>query len=223
MARQVAHDIKNPLTPIQLAAEHLQRVHDDAARPLGPVVEHCLRTILGQVRLLRQIASEFSTFAGSPTPRFEAVDVGALMERVVEPYRASSPVGVRMSVTAVPGLPAAWTDRTLVARALTNLVENAIQAMPSGGQLEVSATSRADTIEVRVVDSGVGMAAEDVQRAFEPYFSTKTAGSGLGLANARRNIETCGGTLTLESAPGQGTTVTMRLPAARPGEPGAAR
>ena len=223
MARQVAHDIKNPLTPIQLAAEHLQRVHDDAQRPLGPVVEHCLRTILGQVRLLRQIASEFSTFAGSPVPRIESVDVAALVEGVIEPYRAASPVGIRLVVTTAPDLPAASTDRTLVARALTNLVENAMQAMPSGGRLEVIATADEDTIEIRVIDTGVGMDAEDVRRAFEPYFSTKTAGSGLGLANARRNVETCGGTLTLTSEPGQGTIVTMRLPAVRPAAPGGAQ
>ncbi len=84
MARQVAHEIKNPLTPIQLSAEHLQRVHEDQGRPLGAVFDQCLRTILGQVRLLRQIASEFSNFAAESTPRPEAVALAPLLESIVE-------------------------------------------------------------------------------------------------------------------------------------------
>src|SRR5262249_38486833 len=142
MSRQVAHEIKNPLTPIQLAAEHLQRVHEDAARPLGPVVEQCLTTILGQVRLLRKIASEFSTFAGTPAPRFESVAISTLIERVIEPYRASLPQGIRIETETADRLPSVQTDRTLLARALTNLVENALQAMPNGGSLTISAAQR---------------------------------------------------------------------------------
>ena len=95
-----------------------------------------------------------------------------------------------------------WIDRTLIARALTNVVENALQAMPEGGTMRVSAASRGATIEMTVTDTGVGMDAEAVRRAFEPYFSTKTAGSGLGLANAKRNVELCGGTMTLSSDAG---------------------
>jgi signal transduction histidine kinase len=219
MARQVAHEIKNPLTPIQLAAEHLQRVHEDASRPLGPVVDSCLRTILKQVRLLRQIASEFSTFAGTPTPRIETVSIAALIDAVVEPYRTSLPAHTRVATDLERGLPEIQSDRTLLSRALTNLVENAFQAMPNGGSLAVSAARAGDAIEIHIADTGVGMDEEGVRRAFEPYFSTKTAGSGLGLANARRNIEICGGTIALASRPGRGTTVTVSLPRARPAGP----
>jgi signal transduction histidine kinase len=101
-----------------------------------------------------------------------------------------------------------------VARALTNLVENAVQAMPEGGRLAVTARAAGDRVVVTVEDTGVGMDGEAVRRAFEPYFSTKTAGSGLGLANAKRNIELCGGTIDLSSAPGAGVRVTVRLPVA---------
>src|SRR5207253_4894940 len=87
MARQVAHDIKNPLTPIQLSAEHAQRVNLDRGRPLSPVLDECVASILSQVRLLRQISAEFSSFASSPTPRPEPTDVPALIDEVVEPYR----------------------------------------------------------------------------------------------------------------------------------------
>jgi len=202
-----------------LAAEHLQRVHDDARRPLGPVVDQCLTTILKQVRLLRQIASEFSTFAGSPTARMERLDVGALVGSVVEPYRAASRESTDIRTALPPDLPPIRGDRTLLARALTNLVENALQAMPNGGVLRIEAKADGGEVEIRVIDTGVGMDAEGVGRAFEPYFSTKTGGSGLGLANAKRNIELCGGHVSLSSQPRAGTTVTVRLPVEPPAGP----
>jgi signal transduction histidine kinase len=223
MARQVAHEIKNPLTPIQLAAEHVQHVHEDQHRPLGPVFDQCLTTILKQVRLLRQIAGEFANFAGEPTPRFGAVAPMDLIEDVLRPYQTglSEPVAIERRLP--DALPDIWIDRTLVARALTNLVENALQAMPGGGTLLVSAAAEdspaGHVVRLTLTDTGVGMDAEAVDRAFEPYFSTKTAGSGLGLANAKRNIELCGGTITLTSAPGRGTTATVTLPVKAPGAP----
>jgi nitrogen fixation/metabolism regulation signal transduction histidine kinase len=217
MARQVAHEIKNPLTPIQLAAEHLQRVHEDQQRPLGPVFDQCLTTIMRQVRLLRQIASEFSSFAGQVKPRFAAVNVPDLVSDVVGPYRPGLPEQIRVNVDVPGDLPAVWVDRTLIARALTNLVENAVQAMPGGGQLSVGARDAGEGVVITVADTGVGMDAEAVRRAFEPYFSTKTAGSGLGLANAKRNIELCGGAIEIESAPGAGAKVTVTLPVAEAG------
>ena len=219
MSRQVAHEIKNPLTPIQLAAEHLQRVHQDRQQPLGPIFDQCLTTILQQVRLLRQIASEFSTFASHPTPRATTVAVADLLEGVVEPYRSASPVGVTIELSLPATAATTWVDRTLISRALTNLLENALQAMPSGGRLRVAASRRGEVVEIEIIDSGVGMDDEEVRRAFEPYFSTKTTGSGLGLANAKRNIELCGGAIALSSQPGRGTTVTVSLPVQAP--PGA--
>ena len=216
MARQVAHEIKNPLTPIQLAAEHLQRVHEDQNRPLGAVFDQCLSTVLGQVRLLRRIASEFSNFAGQPTPRFAPADVAAIVESVVGPYRLGVSDRITITVSLPPDLPAVHVDRTLIARAFTNLVENAVQAMASGGTLLVSGRRVPDGVELTFADTGPGMDAEGVRRAFEPYFSTKTAGSGLGLANARRHIELCHGTIQLSSTEGAGTTVTVTLPTAAP-------
>ena len=215
MARQVAHEIKNPLTPIQLAAEHLQRVHEDQGRPLGGVFDQCLVTILRQVRLLRQIAGEFSTFAADPAPSFSTVALAGLVEDIVGAYRAGLSATYRLDVRVPAELPAVRIDRTLVARALTNLVENAFQAMPSGGVLTIAAdTAVTNVVTLIISDTGVGMDAEARARAFEPYFSTKTAGSGLGLPNAKRNVELSGGSLTLDSVRGQGTTITVRLPVA---------
>jgi signal transduction histidine kinase len=215
MSRQVAHDIKNPLTPIQLAAEHLQRVHEDRGRPLGPVFDTCVDTVLRQVKLLRQIASEFSTFAASPTPTVEAVPVDALLRSIVDPYRAGLAAHTTVTIEVPPETPALRTDRILTARALTNLVENALQAMPTGGRLTLHATLDGAEVVVTVTDTGHGMSPDQLVRAFEPHFSTKTGGSGLGLANAKRNIESCGGSLTAASTLGTGTTMTVRLPAWR--------
>lgn len=214
MARQVAHEIKNPLTPVQLAAEHLQHVHNDRGRPLGSVLDQCIGTVLEQVRLLRQIASEFANFAGEPTSRPTAIDLDDLLQTIIAPYRVGLGGKVQFVVELAPDLPAIRADRTLLSRALTNLVENAVQAMPGGGTLRVTGTAQGGRLVLQLVDTGVGLDATAVEHAFEPYFSTKTGGSGLGLANARRNIEREGGTVTLTSAPGQGATVTVTLPEA---------
>ncbi len=220
MARQVAHEIKNPLTPVQLAAEHLQHVHDDRGRPLGAVVDQCIGTVLTQVRLLRRIASEFANFASEPTSRPTQVNLGALVTDIVEPYRAGLNGKVTFDLLLGSTELTLRADRTLLSRALVNLVENAVQAMPSGGTLRISAHKVDGRLVVDLADTGVGMDAVAVEHAFEPYFSTKTGGSGLGLTNAKRNVEREGGTLTLTSVPGTGTTVTISFPeSALPPEP----
>jgi signal transduction histidine kinase len=215
MARQVAHEIKNPLTPIQLSAEHLQRVHADQGKPLGPVLEGCIDTILGQVRLLRQIAAEFSSFASSPKVKMAAVDVPELVAEIVNPYRAGLSDRIEIVNRVTGPLPEIKVDRTLVLRALANVVENALHAMPGQGTLVVDAASSGDTVTITVQDTGVGMDEEALARVFEPYFSTKTSGTGLGLPIARRNVELNGGTIDVHSRKGEGTTVRVSLPALR--------
>jgi len=227
MARQVAHDIKNPLTPIQLSAEHARRVNIDRGRPLSPVLDECVHSILTQVRLLRQISAEFSSFASSPTPRPEATSVAALIEEVVEPYRTGLAHRIAIEVRASADLPVITIDRTLFARALTNVMENALHAMPGAGTLTLAARSDSSlrpghgagasggpvaAVIVEVSDTGAGMDHEALNRIFEPYFSTKATGTGLGLTIAKRNVELNGGTIDVRSQRGVGTTVTIALP-----------
>jgi two-component system nitrogen regulation sensor histidine kinase NtrY len=214
MARQVAHDIKNPLTPIQLSAEHLQRVHHDRGDPLSPVLETCVTTILSQVRLLRQISSEFSSFATSPVARLAPAQLNDIVSEVVDPYRAAHPGGVKIETTLAAGLPPVMVDRTLLARALVNVVENALHAMPSGGRLALATHVMDHVVAIDVADTGVGMDEEARARLFEPYFSTRAAGTGLGLTIAKRNVELNNGTIEVESAPGAGTMVRLRFPVA---------
>ena len=213
MARQVAHEIKNPLTPIQLSAEHLRRVHIDRGEPMTPVLQQCVDSILSQVKLLRQISSEFSAFASSPTVRFADVDLGELVDQMVAPYRAGLPDRIEMSLDIEAQLPRVRADRTLLGRSITNLIENALHAMPNGGRIDVLVRAGAGGVVLAVADTGVGMDQEALERAFEPYFSTKATGTGLGLPIARRNVELNGGKIAVASARGKGTTVTVTLPA----------
>ncbi|MFI5179255.1 MAG: ATP-binding protein, partial [Vicinamibacterales bacterium] len=223
MARQVAHDIKNPLTPIQLSAEHARRVNRDRGGPLSPVLDECVAAILTQVKLLRQISAEFSSFASSPTPRPEPTPVPALIDEVVDPYRSGLAGRIAIDLHApadAHGPPVAMIDRTLFARALTNVIENALHAMPGNGRLTITTQAPWATgdgrrvIVVDIADTGVGMDREALAKIFEPYFSTKATGTGLGLTIAKRNVELNGGTIDVRSERGVGTTVTMTLPAA---------
>ena len=214
MARQVAHDIKNPLTPIQLSAEHLRRVSQDQGTPLGPVLDSCVETILQQVRLLRQIAGEFSSFAITPTPRPQPTDLGEVVREVLGAYATGLEGRVRLSVSVAPTMPLVMVDRTLLGRALTNVIENALHAMPGGGELTVRVAGDEGQASIEVRDTGVGMDEDALARVFEPYFSTKAIGTGLGLTIARRNIELHDGTITVESRKGVGTIVTLRIPVA---------
>jgi signal transduction histidine kinase len=212
MARQVAHDIKNPLTPIQLSAEHLRRVHADRGKPLGPVLEGCVDSILAQVRLLRQLASEFSSFASSPTARIAPADVAELVDEVVRPYETGGDRW-RFVRQFAAGLPLLKIDRVLVGRALTNVVDNALHAMPGGGTITLCAQpAGSGQVELIIADTGVGMDEEALERLFEPYFSTKAVGTGLGLSIARRNVELNAGTIRVTSGRGTGTRVTITLP-----------
>jgi signal transduction histidine kinase len=210
MARQVAHDIKNPLTPIQLSAEHAQRVNVDRGRPLSPVLDECVNAILSQVRLLLQISAEFSSFASSPKASPEAIDVSTLVDEVIAPYRTALAGRVRIE-TSFEDLPPVFVDRTLFARALTNVIENALHAMPSGGSLTIHARRAAEPgrVAVEIADTGLGMDEESMRRVFEPYFSTRATGTGLGLTIAKRNIELNGGLISVTSVRGEGTTVTF--------------
>ena len=215
MARQVAHDIKNPLTPIQLSAEHARRVNLDRGAPLSPVLDECVNAILSQVRLLRQISAEFSSFASSPTPRPEHANIVELVEEVVEPYRSGLTGRIAIDVRAEENLPEVFIDRTLFARALTNIIENALFAMPGGGTLSIAATAAAPDIRIEIQDTGIGMDADALAKIFEPYFSTKATGTGLGLTIAKRNVELNGGKISVASQRGAGTAVTITLPVDR--------
>jgi signal transduction histidine kinase len=213
MARQVAHEVKNPLTPIQLSAEHLQRVWRDGAPDFGATLAACTDTILRQVRSLRGIVTEFSAFARPPAPEPESVDPGRLVADAVRPYQSALPAAVRLDLEVEAGLPRLRLDRRLVARAVVNLVENALHAVGEAGLITVRVRgAREGAVAIEVEDDGPGLSPEALARAFEPFFSTKSDGSGLGLALVRRVTEDHGGSVTLSGPPGGPTVATLVFP-----------
>jgi signal transduction histidine kinase len=217
MARQVAHEVKNPLTPIQLSAEHLRRVFRDGGADFEQTLERCTDTILRQVTTLRRIVTEFSAFARPPATALEPQEMGALLEDVLAPYLAALPpeVTLRLERGSSPAL--VRGDRRLLERAVLNLVENALQAVAERGEIAVRLARREGRIEVEVEDNGPGLDPEIRERIFEPFFSTKTGGSGLGLALVKKIAEDHGGGVSLTSETGRYTRAVLWLPA----DPGA--
>jgi signal transduction histidine kinase len=220
MARRIAHEIKNPLTPIQLSADHLRKVYGSADPRFAEILEQCLDTIQKQVRSLRNIASDFSDYARIPVLAPQRLPTRELLDEVLAPYRDNSPDGLGFHLNIDPGTPDLQVDPVLTRRALINLVQNAMEAMPRGGTLTVSAGPAPDsgdggrpTVRIRVRDTGSGMDEATQSRLFEPYFSTKATGSGLGLSIVKKTTEDQGGHVRVISAPGEGTEVILDLPA----------
>jgi signal transduction histidine kinase len=212
MARAIAHEIKNPLTPIQLSAEHLRRLLEDRGILPSRELEECIDTVVKQVRALREIASEFSAYAKLPTLSPEPIDPADLVREAIAPYRAGHPPGISIEERYSPSRPIS-VDRRVLARAIVNLVENAIDAMSHGGTLTLEVAPDGDGSAVLSVrDTGPGLDPAVRARLFEPYFSTKSSGTGLGLAIVRRAVEAHGGTIDVESRPGEGTAFHIRLP-----------
>ena len=212
MARQVAHEIKNPLTPVQLSAEHLLRVHKDRGSPLGSVLDDCVTSILKQVNILRQISSDFSSYGTSPKIHKRSTNVDELVLSVIDPYRHGLSGRINIRTDLLGSSIKLFIDPVLVGRAFTNIVENALHAMPKAGSLIIESRQNKNLIKITIHDSGVGFDSDTRRRIFEPYFSTKVRGTGLGMAIAKRNIELNGGSIAVQSIPGVGTTITVSFP-----------
>jgi nitrogen fixation/metabolism regulation signal transduction histidine kinase len=211
MARQVAHEIKNPLTPIRLGIQHLQRVRREA---LEATLQETAERILVEIDRLDGIARAFSRF-GAPAAEqlpLEPVDLAAAAREVVQLYGLGSggESAARFEVQTEPGAAPALARKDEVKEVLVNLLENARNAEAKRVTVSVAGGGR----RLTVVDDGRGIAPEALPRVFEPTFSTTSSGSGLGLAIARRLVESWGGGIVLESDPGRGTTVTLTLQAA---------
>jgi signal transduction histidine kinase len=208
MARQVAHEIKNPLTPIRLGIQHLQRVRGKGqSADFEATLKETAERILAEIDRLDGIARAFSRFgapSGAEQLPLEPVDLAAIAREVVQLYDLGS--APRFEVRGGNGAPA-LARKDEVKEVLVNLLENARNAGAKRVTVQVAASGR----QVIVADDGHGISAEALPRVFEPTFSTTSSGAGLGLAIARRLVESWGGVITLESAPGKGTRVTLTL------------
>ncbi len=210
MARQVAHEIKNPLTPMRLGVQHLQRARHDPRVDFDQVFDANMQRMLEEIDRLDGIARSFSRY-GSAQPELppaEAVDVSEIINDVLELERMAGP-DVQWSVAGAETPLAAKARRAELREVLLNVLENARHA--GARRVSVRAERESDTVSVVITDDGSGIPAAALPRVFEPHFSTRTTGSGLGLAISRRLVEAWGGSIDVESAESRGTVVTIRL------------
>ncbi len=214
MARKVAHEIKNPLTPIAVSVADLKRSYEQRRPDFPQILDQAVRTIDEEVGALKRLLKEFSDFGRFPHPAFAPCDVGALLDDVGALFAHEARAG-RLEV-AGPGAPlVAEADRDQLKQALVNLVQNALDAAGEGGKVRLRARAAGDAAELAVADDGPGLTEEQRAQLFVPGFTTKAHGSGLGLTIVERIVTEHGGTVDVDSAPGRGTAFTIRLPLKR--------
>ncbi|QDU66903.1 ATP-binding protein [Engelhardtia mirabilis] len=207
MARQIAHDIKNPLTPIQLSLDLLERARAENSPQADEILERTMAMMRRQVAELREIATDFYEFTGGRRARPETVELRVLVDEVLALHRAWAEEH-RVAV-AVEGRGLVHADPGKLRRVLTNLVSNALFAMGEGGDLEATITHEGSGVVLELRDTGVGLDPAVLEHLFEPYFTTRSEGTGLGLAISKRAVEEAGGTIDLHAAAddGRGGTV----------------
>ncbi len=216
MARQVAHEIKNPLTPLRLSADLLERAHQDRSPEFESILERTIGIVRRQCDHMREIAKDFHAFAGRHHELTE-VDVGAVLDEVLALHGAwAQELGVTVVRSGSGGIVRA--DQDELRRAFINLVSNALEAMPDGGRFEADVATVGQRVVVELRDTGVGLPEEARGRLFDPYFTTRSSGTGLGLAIVRRIVEDLGGDVILVDRPDtRGALARLSLPRADTG------
>ncbi|PYR75912.1 MAG: hypothetical protein DMF87_19280 [Acidobacteria bacterium] len=213
VARRLAHEIKNPLTPIQLSAERMRRHLSSAPEPTKGLVEECTGTIVAEVESLKALVDEFSQFARMPAPRTVSTDLHELLNDVLSLYVGIFP-GVEIHRRFAESLPKVAIDPEQIRRVVINLIDNAIEAMEQKGTIEIETQHDRPNNLVRIIvaDDGPGIPASERDKLFLPYYSTKKRGSGLGLAIVRRIIAEHGGSIDLSDNTPRGTRFAVELP-----------
>jgi two-component system, NtrC family, nitrogen regulation sensor histidine kinase NtrY len=220
VARRIAHEIKNPLTPIALSADRIRRHLDRGTRPDAAsleVIRHCAETIGSSVDTVRTLVDEFSTLARFPASHPSPANINAIVESALAMFEGRL-AGIAVRVDLAPDLPKVMADADAIKRAVANLVDNAAEAMASSLTREIAVstslvTSR-DAVEIVVADTGHGVTQDLKEKLFLPYFSTKKRGTGLGLAIVSRIIEDHHGSIRVEENPPVGTRFVVELPLA---------
>lgn len=215
MAQQVAHEIKNPLTPMKLNLQHLKRqlnVSNEDFNKMKPQIEKITANMIGQIESLSKIASDFSKFAQPTNEEFKPVEINELLSSVAELYDTDQKFTIEINLSEEE----LWVNgvEDELRRVLINLVKNAHEAMPNGGKITLSsALDKNDkSIDIFIKDNGEGIPEESRNQIFVPNFSTKSSGTGLGLAITKKIVEEHGGSITFTSTLGNGTTFRVELP-----------
>lgn len=210
VARRIAHEIKNPLTPIQLTAERLLRKHQQNDPKLGELLESGVATIVREVQSLKTMVDEFSRFARMPQPHPRQVEIEPLFRELVRLHQGIKP-GVELDWSVEDGTETVLFDPEQLRGVLINLVDNAVAATDAPGRVELEACSRGRYTLVRVADSGKGISAEDKEKVFLPYFSTKGRGSGLGLSIVHRIVTDHQAQIYVTDNEPKGTVFTLEV------------
>jgi two-component system, NtrC family, nitrogen regulation sensor histidine kinase NtrY len=223
LARRLAHELKNPLFPLQTTVENLQRAREQNSDQFDEVFRESTRIMLGEIDNLKAIVSRFSDFAKMPQPELAPVNLNEIVRNVVKLFEAQfNAVGrppISPELHLEENLPMIQADATLLHRAIENLVLNAMDAMPAGGVLMLRTQTIEHGVSLEVSDTGTGLTPEESERIFTPYYTSKQHGSGLGLAIVQAVVADHGGRIWVESESGVGTSFHIELPSHPPHKP----
>lgn len=215
LARRLAHELKNPLFPLQLTVENLMKARTLPPREFDEIFRESTATLMAEIANLKNIIARFSDFSKMPKPQLQELDIAEIVRKIASLYEPAlaqhqPPIALHCRTGNQPLVASA--DPDLLYRALSNLVLNAMDAMPNGGALAIEGGRKGDAIEIRVADTGTGMTAEECERLFTPYYTTKQHGTGLGLAIVQSVVSDHNGTIRVESNPGSGSVFVVELP-----------
>jgi two-component system nitrogen regulation sensor histidine kinase NtrY len=216
LARRLAHELKNPLFPLQLTVENLVRARQQTPEQFEEVFRESSRTLLAEIANLKAIIGRFSEFSKMPQPQLQRVQVNEVIRGAVQLFQAQLEAPGRAKISCDlqldPHLGAISADAELLHRAISNLVLNAMDAMPQGGTLMLRTRDYGGHVVIEVVDTGAGLTPEECERIFTPYYTSKEHGTGLGLAIVQSVVSDHGGRIHAQSSPGRGTTFVIELP-----------
>lgn len=218
LARRLAHELMNPLFPLQLTVENLLRARQQNPEQFDEVFRESSRTLLAEIANLKGIIGRFSEFSKMPQPEFQRTQVNGVIRGVVQLFQAQLEAPGRAKIVCElqldPHLQPVPADAELLHRAISNLVLNAMDAMPLGGRLTLRTRDDSGKVVIEIADTGSGLTSEECARIFTPYYTSKQHGTGLGLAIVQSVVSDHGGTIRVQSEPGRGTTFVIELPRA---------
>lgn len=213
MAKQIAHEIKNPLTPMKLSVQALQKSWNEKSPDFSFRIKRFTKTIIDQIEELSRIATEFSDFAKMPQPKVETFDLSEPIESVIDLYKDSENINISFQYDKSRTYPFIG-DKKLIFRAFSNIIKNSVQALDnnSSGKIRIILDKTPDHYEIQFSDNGPGIPLEISDKIFSPNFTTKSGGMGLGLAMVKNIIQSYSGTISYSSFEGKGTTFILCLP-----------
>jgi len=216
LARRLAHELKNPLFPLQLTVENLLRARQQSPEQFEEIFKESSATLLAEIANLKTIIGRFSEFSKMPQPQWQKLDLNEIVQNVGRLFqaqlRAPERSAIECKLELADDLSPIAADPDLLHRALSNLVLNAMDAMPEGGILVLRTSRQSENARIEVSDTGKGLTPEECERLFTPYYTNKAHGTGLGLAIVQSVINDHGGRISVRSEPGQGTTFVIELP-----------